>query len=240
VERYEALWNYQTADMALAEFENKLKDTPTRKKMVKLHRFLQAAQAKLAEMENTIKLKHDSISGLENQNKKLEADMHDLNQDIGYYSECDVDELSEKDLHELVLNCEKTYDAIVANKKQVSQIKAETEQTDKEIRELVAKMKAATVEYNELKKQHDVEKNAGGDEQKELAAAVAEAEKHVEPALLSEYKRIKGFRTNPVAVLENDRCTGCRMQLPSGVKSQVMGAGKIIECENCGRILIIK
>ena len=165
--------------------------------------------------------------------------MHDLDQDIGYYSECDLDERSEKDLKDLVISCEKTYDAIVGIKKQIAQIKAETEQADKEIRELVSKIKAAGVEYSALKKQYDAERSVGGDEKEGLVNALNAAEKLVDADLLDEYKRIKGFRSNPVAILENDRCCGCRMQLPSGVKSQVAGGKKIVECENCGRILII-
>lgn len=239
MEKYEALWKYQEADMALEEFEKKLKDTPTRKKLVKLQRFSQAAQSKLADMENAIKLKHDNVSEMEAQNKALEADMHDLDQDIGYYSECDLEELSEKDLKELVANCEKTYEAIAQIKKQIAQIKAETEQADKEIRDLVAKIKAASAEYSALKKQYDAEKEQGSEERDALKNAAIEAEKAVDPELVSEYKRIKGFRSNPVAILENDRCCGCRMQLPSGVRSQVASGKSIVECENCGRILII-
>ena len=75
---------------------------------------------------------------------------------------------------------------------------------------------------------------------KELKEKLAAMEKQVPEILISEYKRIKGFRPNPVAILSENRCGGCNMQLPSGVAAAVMSSDKPVECENCGRILILK
>lgn len=239
MENLNLLWEYQQADLALANFEAQIKNTPTRKKLVKLQRFLQTAQAKLAEMENLSRVKQNQISELDVQNKALLEDLEDLNKDLGYYSECDDDELDEKEVRDLVKNSEKVYDSIVSVKKSISQIKQEIERDDKTAKELLQKMKAAKVEYDSLRAVHNKELAASKGDVDSMRARVLEMEKQVQPALIAEYKRIKGFRQNPVALLENSRCGGCNMQLPSGVAAQVTAAQKPVECENCGRILVI-
>ena len=239
MENLELLWQYQLAELELEKFEKKLKDTPTRKKMVKLHRFLQTSQSRIQEIEKLAIVRKNNISELETQNKALVADIEDLNKDISYYSECDVEELSEKEVQDLVKNCEQVYDNIVGIKKQLTHLKQELDKTDKEIREIYIKMKAAKTEYDALKAEHAKEIASGQTERAALKTRIDQAAQKVPADLMEEYRRIKGFRQNPVALLENDRCSGCRMQLPSGVASQVTSSKKPVECENCGRILIV-
>jgi hypothetical protein len=69
---------------------------------------------------------------------------------------------------------------------------------------------------------------------------VEEIEKQIDPKYVAEYKRIKGFRANPVAVFKDSRCGGCMMQLPSSTTGKILGASTPFVCENCGRILIIE
>ena len=114
--------------MEMERCEKELKNTPTRKKLVKLQRFLQASQNKIAELEKMAAAKQNTLSDLETQNKALLEDLEDLNKDIGYYSECGDDELDQRGNRTAsVKNTEKTYDAIVGLKKQVSKIKQEVE-----------------------------------------------------------------------------------------------------------------
>jgi predicted nucleic acid-binding Zn-ribbon protein len=50
---------------------------------------------------------------------------------------------------------------------------------------------------------------------------------------------VKQRRPNPVARLNNDRCSGCNMQLPSSVIGSLKVNGNIVECDSCGRIIYI-
>ncbi|MFR2970160.1 MAG: C4-type zinc ribbon domain-containing protein [Christensenellaceae bacterium] len=66
-----------------------------------------------------------------------------------------------------------------------------------------------------------------------------ELERKLAPEALADYKKVKGYRANPVAHCKGGRCGGCRMQLPSGIESQIEAGKKLVHCENCGRILIM-
>ena len=234
------LWDYQQADLALEAFRKELKDTPTRKKLVKLQRFIHSAQAKIGEMESAYRVTQNKISELEGQLKALNEDMVDLSKDIGYYSECGDDELDEKEIGALVKNCEANFESISHVKKQLLAIRQELEGGEKTLKDLFLKMKAAKQEYDVLKVQYNKELEGGAGQGKSLEEALKAAEAKVDPGFLAEYKRIKGFRANPVAVLSENRCSGCRMQLPASVTTQVLSSDKPVTCENCGRILIIK
>lgn len=234
------LWEYQLADLALESYQKELKDTPTRKKLVKLQRFVQSAQTKVTEMENASRVTKNKISELEGQLKSLNEDMVDLSKDMGYYSECDDEELDEKEITALVKNCEANFESINHVKKQILTIRQDLENGEKTLKELFLKMKAAKSEYDVLKVAHNKELESGAGQIQSLQEALKAAEAKVDKDFLAEYQRIKGFKSNPVAILAENRCSGCRMQLPASVTAQVMSSGKPVTCENCGRILIIK
>ena len=239
MENLTLLWEYQQADIEYRECEAKIVNTPTRKKLVQLKKFYQSGQAKIIEMEKAAVLKKNMISEIDAKNKSYEADVEDLNQDIGYYSECDDEELDEKTIKEMVDNCYKLFDKISAAKKDITKIKQQLDSDDKAIKELLSKMKKAKEEYDLLMVEHKKEVDAGKEKLSVFKNKLDDAEAKLPKEIVDEYKRIKGFRQNPVAKLENNRCSGCRMQLPASVERKVTEGDKLVLCENCGRILVV-
>ena len=233
------LWEYQQADIEYRECEAKIVNTPTRKKLIQLKKFYQGGQTKLIEMEKSAVLKKNMISEIDAKNKIYEADMEDLNQDIGYYSECDEEELDEKTIKEMVDNCDKLFEKINSAKKEITKVKQQLDADDRAVKELLAKMKKAKEEYDALMIEHKKEVDAGQEKLSVFKKKLDEAEAKLPKEMIDEYKRIKGFRQNPVAKLENNRCSGCRMQLPASVERKVMEEDRLILCENCGRILVV-
>ena len=55
---------------------------------------------------------------------------------------------------------------------------------------------------------------------------------------MERYRDIKKHSVPPLAALLGDQCGGCNMSLPSSVSRKVK-AGELVECETCGRLLII-
>ena len=44
----------------------------------------------------------------------------------------------------------------------------------------------------------------------------------------------------PITRLHDDRCGGCNMQLSAADKDKVRSGLPYVECENCGRIILVK
>ena len=240
MENLDLLWEYQAMQLDLEKYERNVKDTPTRRKLVKLQRFLQQGQKMLADMEKAAKIKQDKVNEIEKKNKAYMEDLEDLEKDFGYYSECDAEELDEKEILQAVKEAERLGDNIASMRKMLAQIKQEIEVSDNKVREDLNKMRSAKAEYEELYAEYQKEMEAVSGELERRKAVVDEAAKKLPKEMLAEYNRIKGFRTDPVAILSNNLCGGCNIQLPSGMTAIVKNSDRFIECENCGRILYIK
>lgn len=239
MDNLELLWDYQQADIEFRECEAKILNTPTRKKLMQLKKFYQNGQSKLAELEKSASVKKNMISEIDARNKLYEADMEDLNQDLGYYSECDEEELDEKTVKDMVENCQKLFDKINSAKKEISKAKQMIEADDKAAKELLAKMVKVKEEYDSLMIEHKKEVESAKEELDVFREKLSVAESKLPKEMIDEYKRIKGIRANPVARLQNNCCSGCRMQLPASVTGKVTASDKLILCENCGRILVV-
>jgi predicted nucleic acid-binding Zn-ribbon protein len=112
---------------------------------------------------------------------------------------------------------------------------ANHEKAEKDIRVKFAKVKA---EYDKQKEDYEAESK---ELKKELEQKRKEAEEKtagLEPALLEKYRAIKQHCTPPVAKLYSGQCMGCNMSLPQATLRKLKNDSGIIECENCGRMLI--
>lgn len=232
------LWEYQQKDMALEQFKAELKDTPTRKRLVKLQRYLKNSQKKVNSLESKALQIQEAMQSIEKQYAALETDLEELEKDIGYYSECEDEELDAEQIKAVMQHASELVGQSESLKTELQAMQEEVEQSDQTVRELLQKMLSAKKEYDGLKLEHQKELDGGKEEQQKLEEAVNAAAQGISPEIIAEYTRIKGFRVNPVAVLEDNRCNGCNMQLPAGIAAQIAKGDKIITCENCGRILI--
>lgn len=240
MEDLKILLDYQQADMALTEYENKAKNTPTRKKLVQIQHFVKNAQDKLLEMDAATKIKNGTISELSAQYQALVEDMEDLNKDISYYSECSDEELDEQEIKDMAASAERISDAMEKVRKNLAALKEQIDQDGKTALQLLQKMRTAKGEYDTLKAEYNKEVEENTKDIANYREKVKEIEEKVDSAYVQEYQRIKGFRTNPVAVFKDSRCSGCNMQLPSSTTQKILNAKAPFVCENCGRILILE
>ncbi|MGC9055217.1 MAG: zinc ribbon domain-containing protein, partial [Candidatus Hydrogenedens sp.] len=125
--------------------------------------------------------------------------------------------------------------------KEEEQIKIMLQMDEANLFFLEAKKRIET-EIQQLKKQEekiDKELQEVIQERKELEQKKLEAQKSVNPELLSHYLRVKQRRkTGPVVVpLKDEICSGCYMQILPQVVNEIMASEKIHTCRHCGRIL---
>ena len=74
--------------------------------------------------------------------------------------------------------------------------------------------------------------------QTELEAARDILVKHIGQRYLRKYERILNARRRAVVAIERSSCGGCHKQLSPQNIYEIQQMDKIIECENCGRILV--
>jgi len=102
--------------------------------------------------------------------------------------------------------------------------------------ELMKEYKPYQSEINKYKQNKEIEKvNLN-----ELAREIKEMEKEIDSDLLESYlKYTKSLGNNVLALVKKGKCEGCNIDIPKVDLGDVKVGNKLVNCENCGRILAI-
>jgi uncharacterized protein len=239
LDKLKALWDYQTAEIELEEYETVLRNTETRKKLLQHQKYLQAKQQAIKNLENETVMNQNRISEIKTQIEVLTGKMQQKSQELSEMSDYDLDDLFIEDVRESIKESENIKNSLEQNKRKIVEIRKKLEKTNEDIVVTLRNMSAAKKEYDRLRELHSEEIEKGSSEVARLKAALDETAKKVDTDLMERYKKIKQRRPDPVARLNNDRCSGCNMQLPSSVIGSLKVSGNIVECDSCGRIIYI-
>ena len=228
------LWlQYQQADMAADAFENQIKRNPNRIALKKNREFLVEQQNAAKKLEGEVAHMTDRVETIKLAIVRLEEQLNQMAKRMQDTPPADLAKAQEaaKDAQKLLSDLE-DYEKEM---RQIQKDAAEREKLEKDIRLKFAKAKG---EYDQQKVAYEAEYK---EQMKELDQKRKEAEAKsadLEPALLEKYKTIKLHCTPPVAKLYSGQCTGCNMSLPQATLRKMKNDSGIIECENCGRMLI--
>ena len=222
--KLDALWQYQQAELEADKLENKLKSTPARQKLNKLFNFLKEQQNAIAGIQKTLDSRQQAVDKLQAQIDEL---AHKYELELGEFKiMLNDDECTAEEMTESRRSVERIMKKAEAAKRELYDAIAQIEKSAAEYKETYAKAAKAKKEYDAARSECDKAK-----------AAADEAAKAVDAELLARYKRIKGRYAVPMAKVENNQCSGCNMSLPTSTVKRVATGEGIVECENCGRIL---
>ncbi len=233
--KMDALWAYQTAELAKESLEREMLNTPARMKFNKLHGFLTEQQNAISRMQKEMEQKQAAIEKLQDQIKKLARNV----------------ELEQSEFEEMMKDEECTAAEMTECRENYEKLLREINGLHRELNTLVAWMESMLNEYknthknaSSAKKEYDslrlvCEKEVKDSEEvrKKAEAKVQEQAAKVDPQLMERYKRVKRNHAVPLAKVDNKQCGGCNMALPMVVIKRVQGSDGIVECDNCGRIL---
>ena len=136
-------------------------------------------------------------------------------------------------LDELGDNKKHTENTCIEEKEKVSDLKKELENKKQE---LMKEYRPYQNEINKYKQGKEIEKvNLN-----ELARQIKGMEKEIDSDLLADYlKYTKRLGNSVLALVKKGRCEGCNIDIPKVDLGDVKGGNKLVNCENCGRILAI-
>lgn len=233
-----ALWSYQAAEIELEDLERSLKNTDTRKRLVRQQQLFKKNQTHLRQIEQELVLTQNALGEITAHVDSLRRQMREKQEEIQEIEGYDLDDLFSDDVHELTKECEAIRGALEASKGKLSAIMKKLISSETDITETLVKMSRAKKSFDELKLLHSQELAAGKGDLELKQQQVHAAARNVPADLLNQYRKIKQHRANPVAHLVNKRCQGCNMEVPSGVLQEIRNGDHVVVCENCGRILL--
>lgn len=228
----EPLWIYQQADLALDRFENGLKKSPTRTKLVSVRNAVMEQQNRIKRLEADLQKALEECNRIAADIRKLKTEMESLDGQMEQVATEDIGQV-----RRLLKNMEDWNRALNAMRKELAQAQSLAQGTDATVKEVRSKLTQGKKDFDALKEKYDAELAAAAPERDQLKKEADRLAKAVPKELMDRYKKIKKTRMNPVAKVQNEQCSGCNMAIPSLTMSKLRSGEKLLECESCGRIL---
>ncbi|MEG1559907.1 MAG: C4-type zinc ribbon domain-containing protein [Clostridia bacterium] len=233
----EALLNYQEAELNIERLESKTRSSSAGQTMIKLRKTLRELQLQKATLEKQVEEMSETIDGLHVQHDVLKERLKLEEEDLAIMESdenCTAEEAFE--LHSSLRSIKAEMD--VLRKKLIDDLD-QFEKAERSLGETLKKGGKLKKEYDEIKVICDAEHEAARPEIEASKKKLEQLKSKVPELLMKRYIMLKKNFPIPTAKVENGKCTGCNVSLPSSITTRVARGDVIATCEHCGRILYI-
>lgn len=226
------LWNFMQVDMEADKFENQMRLSANRQKLLKQRNFILEQQNNMKKLEADVAVMQDRLEAVGDEAKRLSGVLEGMVRELESSPPADAEESDRR-----AEAAERLTETLARYEQELLKMRKDAEARDRQQKEIRVRAAKTKQEYDQLKQVYDQEFKR--DTQK-LAAMRENIEKEaakLDPELLKRYRAIKQHCTPPMAKLVNGQCSGCFMSLPSATLRELKLGEKTVECDNCGRIL---
>lgn len=235
MQQYELLWQYQQVDMELDQYEKEMRSSSNRKELLKHREFLLEQQSVLKKIEADVEIMSDRMEALADEITRLSGSASEAAANFEANRPEDLEEAKKQ-----IASLQKLLSTISRYESELAKMRKDSEARDRQQREVRVRAAKARAEFDRIKVIYDEEFKAASVKLDELKKKVAKEAEGIDPALIEKYKSIKRHAAMPITRLHDDRCGGCNMQLSAADRDKVRSGQPYVECENCGRIILVK
>lgn len=235
MEQYELLWQYQQVDMELDRYERDMRANSNRKELLKHRDFLLEQQNVLKKIETDVENMSDRMEALADEVKRLRGSIEEAAAAFNASKPENVE-----DTRKHIAAMQKLLSTLTRYESELAKIRKDSDARDRQQREVRVRSAKSRAEFDRIKLVYDEEYKQAKGKLEELKAKVAQEAKGIDPNLLERYRAIKRHATPPITRIREGRCGGCNMQLPAAQMDKVRDGSIFVECENCGRIILVK
>ena len=228
----DTLWQFMQVDMEADNFEGKMRQSANRQKLIKQRDFLKDQQANMKKLENDVAVMQDRLEAVQDEADRLQKVLTSLSEEI----EKNPPENAE-DAQKQAEAVQKLLDTLVRYEQELQKMRKDADTKDRQQKEIRVRAAKTKIEFDQLKLEYDKEFKADTAKLQQMHARTEQEARKVDPQLLAKYRSIKQHCTPPMAKLINNQCSGCFMSLPSATLLDIRSGDRIVECDNCGRIL---
>ena len=235
MQQYELLWQYQQVDMELDQYEKEMRASSNRKELLKHREFLLEQQSVLKKIESDVEIMSDRMEALADEITRLNGSVAEATANFEANRPQDLEEAKKQ-----IASIQKLLTTISRYEAELAKLRKDSEARDRQQREVRVRAAKARAEFDRIKVIYDEEFKKASVKLDELKKKVAKEAEGIDPALIEKYKSIKRHAAMPITRLHDDRCGGCNMQLPAADMNKIRTGAPFVECENCGRIILVK
>jgi len=228
----DTLWQFMQVDMEADGFETRMRQSANRQKLIKARDFLKDQQANMKKLENDVAVMQDRLEAVKDEAARLEKVLAGLSEDLAANPPQNVEEAQKQ-----AESVQKLLETLSRYEQELQKMRKDAEVKDRQQKEIRVRAAKTKQEYDQVKQDYDKEFKADTVKLQKMRDRTEQESKKVEPGLLAKYRNIKQHCTPPMAKLVNGQCSGCFMSLPSATLLDIRNGDRIVECDNCGRIL---
>lgn len=228
------LWAFMQVDMEADRFESEMRQAPNRLQLIKHRDFIMDQQANMKRIEEEVATMCDRMEAISDEASRLEGVVKSQVAEAQSAAGGTIEEIDSR-----IAQVQKLLETLNHYEQELQKIRKDSEVRDRQQKEIRVRAAKAKAEYDELKQVYDQEFRKDSEKLAALKRKAEAASKGIKPELLERYANIKQHATPPMARLEGGQCGGCYMSLPSVTLKQIQTEGRVVECDNCGRILYL-
>ena len=228
----EKLWQFMQVDMEADKFEAKIRQSEKRQKLLKQRNFLMDQQNNMKKLESDVAAMTDRLEAVRDDAERLQKVLTGLMEELESNPPT-----SEEEANARMEPVQKLMDNLTRYEQELSKMRKDAEVKDRQQREIRVRAAKTKQEFDQLKKEYDVEFKQDTVTLKDMRARTEQESGKIDSELLEKYRTIKQHCTPPMAKLIDGQCSGCFMSLPSATLLAIKEQGKLVTCDNCGRIL---
>ena len=226
------LWNFMQVDVEADKFENQMRLSPNRQKLLKQRNFILEQQNNMKKLEADVAVMQDRLAAVEDEAQRLSGVLSGMVEDLEADPPATVEESDRR-----AEAAQRLADTLTRYEQELAKMRKDAEARDRQQKEIRVRAARTKQEYDQLKTVYDEEFKRDQQTLKSMRANIEKEAAKLDQALLSRYRAIKQHCTPPMAKLVDGQCGGCFMSLPSATLRELKLGEKTVECDNCGRIL---
>ena len=226
------LWNFMQVDMEADKFENQMRLSPNRQKLLKQRNFILEQQNNMKKLEADVAVMQDRLAAVEDEAQRLSGVLSGMVEELETNPPATVEESDRR-----AEAAQRLADTLTRYEQELAKMRKDAEARDRQQKEIRVRAARTKQEYDQLKLVYDEEFKRDQQTLKSMRANIEKEAAKLDQALLSRYRAIKQHCTPPMAKLVDGQCGGCFMSLPSATLRELKLGEKTVECDNCGRIL---
>lgn len=230
----DVLWQFMQVDMEADRFENKMRQSENRQKLLKQRNFLMEQQNNMKKLENDVAVMQDRLEAVRDEAVRLEKLLTSLCAEIEADPPKTIDEANKR-----AESVQKLTDSLSRYEQELQKMRKDAEIKDRQQKEIRVRAAKTKIEYDQLKQVYDEEFKTDSAELKSMRAKIEREAAKVDPQMLEKYHSIKMHCVPPMAKLVGGQCSGCFVSLAGATLLEVKNGDRIVECDNCGRILYL-
>ncbi len=221
---------YQETDKKLKEIETVLSTSDARKQSYVAYKYISGVGDQIAKLDKKAEGLNAKYQELASAQKEFSEEIKVIGSDISAIKSESEASFMIKKVDELTANLKKTETELLSLQTAINSVKEEYDQIKINTKKAQESYKIGNAAYNELKDKYK-------DEIAKINAELDELKKGIDENLLKSYLEKRKDKAFPILVPVNgNRCSACGMELSMKDASD-LESGKVIECENCRRLL---